>query len=206
MQKEIKALIIGLIVVFIVIASIGGFIYLIIVAETVERGQSSEYKLEIITNDTANYILHVPLAVNDDESVSELMDDLHITEGKATHETIQTEHGMALKIEANESVCLMASETKQILRPHLSMLNDTSEDGAPDYSNLEFWLYCDKSVDSTNITLSIHLTIESWRDWYNGLGMHKWYSSSTREEQIKDVTVTSGWQKVPGYILMELAN
>ncbi len=203
MSKKSKGLII--ISIALIFVLMGYLVYSIIGVERVENGQSYEYKLLITPKDVENYTLYVPIAINEDGSVSELMDDLHITKGNASYEIIETEYGKVLKIVANGEVNFESSGKRRIPMPHLSMLNVT-EEGEQASGDVEFWVYCDKPIDSDNITLTLHLSAEVWRDWYNGLGMHKWYSYTEREEQIEDVAITQGWQKVHGYILMELGN
>ncbi|UCE36336.1 MAG: hypothetical protein JSW00_12480 [Thermoplasmata archaeon] len=205
MEKERKVLIIVLIAFAIVIASIGYFVYLIIEVETVERSQSYEYKLEIIPDETGEYTVYVPIVINEDKSISELMDDLHITKGDATYEIIETEHGWALKIVSNTEVSIESSIDEPISFPYLSMLNESIERKEA-HSEVNFWVFYDKLEGEGNITLSVHLSTDSERVWYNGLGLEKWSSGTHREEKIDEVTVTSGWQKVPGYISIEVSN
>jgi len=173
--------------------------------ERVERSQSYEYNLHVIPDENRDFTLYVPIVINEDESVSELTEDLHITKGNANYEIINTEHGWALKIEGHEEVIFGSSTKERIIFPYLSMLNETI-DRRDALGEVDFWVFCDRPNGNGNITLSVQLSTQSERNWYNGLGMHKWSSGSAREEEIEDVTLTSGWQKSPGYISMELSD
>jgi hypothetical protein len=205
MSKKSKGLIIIFIVFALVIVSMGYVVYSIIGVERVERRQSYEYNLHVIPDENGNYTLYVPILINEDESISELTEGLHITSGNATNEIIDTEHGWALKIEGEGEVVFESSTKEQISYPYLSMLNETI-DRRETLGEVDFWIFCNRPNGSGNITLSVHLETQSERDWYNGLGMHKWSSGNTREEEIEEVTLTSGWQKVPGYISVEVSN
>jgi hypothetical protein len=203
MENKSKGLVIALIALAFVLA--GYFVYSIIGVERVERSQSYEYKMHVIPDGNGNYTLYVPIIINEDESVSELTEDMHITKGDATYEIIDTEHGLALKIEGNEEVIIESSTKEQIPFPYLSMLNETI-DRSETTGGVDFWVFYDKSNGSGNITLSVQLSTQSERDWYNGLGMRKWSSGTAREEKINEITLTQGWQKVPGYISVEVSN
>jgi hypothetical protein len=183
----------------------GYFVYSIIGVERVERSQSYEYKMHVIPDENGNYTLYVPIVISEDESVSKLTEDLQITKGVATYEIIDTEHGWALKIEGHEEVIIESSTKEQMSFPYLSMLNETI-DRSETTGGVDFWIFYDKSIGSGNITLSVQLSTQSERDWYNGLGMRKWSSGTTREEKIEEVTLTQGWQKVSGYISVEVSN
>lgn len=206
MQKESKVVIKVLVAFIIVLVLIMYLVYQLIVIETEEDGQSYEYEMQIVPEEKGNYTLYVPVIINEDGSVSELMQDINIIKGNATYEIIDTEHGKALKIVTDEEVRIKSSGQKRILWPYLSMLNATKEDRVQENGEVEFWVYCDKPVGSKNITLNIYFSAEVWSDTYNGLGMQKLNSGNFKDEQIEDVTVVTGWQKVPGYILKELAN
>jgi hypothetical protein len=205
MQNKGKAFIIVIIVLAIIIVAMGYVVYSIIGVERVERSQSYEYVLHVIPDENGNFTLYVPIVINEDESISELTEDLHITKGDTNYEIIDTEHGRALKIEGDEEVIIESSTKEQITFPYLSMLNETI-DRRETLGDVDFWVFCDKTNVPGDITLSVQLSTQSERDWYNGLGMHKWSSGSAREEEIEEVTLTSGWQKVPGYLMVEVSN
>ena len=206
MQKESKIVIKVLVAFIIVLMLIMYLAYQLIVIETEEEGQSYEYEVQILPEEKGNYTLYVPVIVNEDGSVSELMQDINIIKGNATYEIIDTEHGKALKIVADEEVRIKSSGQKRILWPYLSMLNATKEERIQENGEVEFWVYCDKPAGSKNITLNIYFSAGVWSDTYNGLGMQRSNSAHFKDEQIEDVTVVTGWQKVPGYIFKELAN
>lgn len=205
MSKKEKGFIIIIIVFAFVIVLMGYVAYSIIGVERLERSQSYEYNLHVIPDGNGNYTLYVPIVVNEDESISLLTENLHITSGGATYEIIDTEHGKALRIEGDEGITFEASTNERISFPYLSMLNE-SIDRMETIGEVDFWIFCDNSNDSGNITISVHLETQSEREWYNGLGMRKSSSGTIREEEIDEVTLTSGWQKVPGYISVEVSN
>lgn len=197
----------GLVIVIIALAFVlaGYFVYSIIGVERVERSQSYEYKLQIIPEEIGNYTVYIPIIINEEETISELAENLHIVNGNATHDIINTEHGLALRVMGEAEVVIESSTPEQIPFPYLSMLNETI-DRSKTTGQVDFWVFCDKKNGSGNITISVQLSTQSERDWYNGLGMHKWSSRTTREEKIDEVTIIPGWQKVPGYISVEVSN
>lgn len=108
-------------------------------------------KIVICTNSTFPYILHLPLPIDSNGSLSEtILNKLVVTSGNGTYSIIQTERGLALNITGVGNMTLEANGI--VTNAHyyeifnmLSMQNVTQKNNETEprpHGYIEYWVYC----------------------------------------------------------------
>ena len=144
-------------------------------------------------------IIYVPIAVDEDGSVSEVMDNLtiysypdNVPSSNASCEIIDTIHGKALEIVTDEPIRIK-NDISQRGRAELNITlwNETFENGSTTGS---IWMY----VDSSSTAEDVSITFEAW---YVQVFLAYGYGISiTTEPYLYDVTVLkNGWNTYPVY-------
>jgi hypothetical protein len=203
MERKKAILAIALIIIGMVALSIGYASYKLTTVVREEESQSYEYQLHITGDNNHNYTVYVPVLINETGSASEIAEDLQITNGSATYEIIETEYGTALKVVSNQDVSIELMGDRMISGPRLSLLNRSLGDPSRPYGPVEFWIFCDKPSGSGSIVINVNLEVVVSKETYNEFDTKTESSYSQWAEQIRDITVTNGWQTVQGLISIE---
>ncbi len=144
-------------------------------------------------------IIYVPIAVDEDGSVSEVMDNLtiysypdNVPSSNASCEIIDTIHGKALEIITDEPIMLKNRISQRGLAdPNITLWNKTFENGNTTGS---IWVY----VDSSSTAEDVSITFDVWS--VQTVLLHSHGVSITTEPYLNDVTVLkNGWNTYPVY-------
>lgn len=114
---------------------------------------SYSYTLTIDVGGSGNYTIYAPIPLTADGEVHEVLSDLHISSGSGLITIVDTEHGKALKLISNGSICVEA-KTKDAGNAQLSLFNKTYAFSHKP-GNYKHWVYCNYSSGIEAITLKI---------------------------------------------------
>jgi len=143
-------------------------------------------------------IIYVPIAVDEDGSVSEVMDNLtiysypdNVPSSNASCEIIDTIHGKALEIVTDEPIRIKNDITQRGCNGELNITlwNETFEN-----STGSIWIYMDGSSTAEDVSITFKARyIQVFMAYGNGVKI-------TTEPYLNDVTVLkTGWNTYPVY-------
>lgn len=164
----------------------------------VEYNYSYCYKVEIITNETGNYVIYAPLPLNmSDDSLSEIVYNLEVIKGNNTTYNVEdTEYGKALEIIGSGSALLESrGENKKFVEfAHLSMYNGTF----PPIHSHYVWVFYNMSNGGGNTSINIELCVDYEEIGYNIFGEVKGGEGEQWIETTYDgpIQLTRGWQMI----------
>ena len=147
-------------------------------------------------------IIYVPIAVDEDGSVSEVMDNLTIysypdsaLNSNASCEIIDTIHGKALEIVTDEPIRIKndISQRGRADRAdmNITLCNKTFENGSTTGS---IWMYLDSSSTAEDVSIEFEVwSVQTFLAYGDGV-------SITTEPYLNDVTaLKNGWNTYPVY-------
>jgi hypothetical protein len=169
------------------------------------------YGVEINVNETFDYTVYVPIPINEDGIVFNMIYTPQILDGVTAYEVFETEHGKALKIvgrgnvtfctelnsDGNVSFIAEGEGQEGILHASLSMWNGSFvDDGWREDEWRELWTYSDIPPNISNMTVHVSLDIIHSTQTVDGFGkVIKSYSTVNAQDYLK-YNVSNGWQKV----------
>ena len=143
-------------------------------------------------------IIYVPIAVDEDGSVSEVMDNLtiysypdNVPSSNASCKIIDTIHGKALEIVTDEPIKIKNKITQRGSNAELNITlwNETFEN-----STGSIWVY----VDSSSTAEDVSITFEAW--YVQVVLAYGYGIKITTEPYLNDVTaLKNGWNTYPVY-------
>lgn len=144
-------------------------------------------------------IIYVPIAIDEDGSISEVMDNLtiysypgdNVPGSNASCEIIDTIHGKALEIVTDEPIRIKNKITQRGSNAELNITlwNETLEN-----STGSIWIYMDGSSTAEDVSITFKARyIQVFMAYGNGVKI-------TTEPYLNDVTVLkTGWNTYPVY-------
>jgi len=170
------------------------------------------YGVEIDVNETFDYTVYVPLPINENGIVFNMIYTPQILDGVASYEVLETEHGKALKIvcrgnvtfctelnsDGNVSLITEGEGQEGILHASLSMWNGSFvDDGWREDEWRELWTYSDIPPNISNMTVHVSLDIRHYTQTVDGFGkVIRTHSPGLYITDYLKYNVTNGWQKV----------
>jgi hypothetical protein len=207
MKRKVKW-IITIVVVAIVIASAYYVLYHYLPNVRRERRWTYlRYSVEINVNETFDYTVYVPLLINENGIVLNMIHEPQILDGVIAYEVLETEHGKALKIvgrgdvafctelnsDGDFSLITEGEGQEGILHASLSMWNGSCV--ADEWR--ELWTYSDIPSNMSNMTVHVSLTMVYHTQTVNGFGkVIRIHSPGLYITDYLKYNVTNGWQKV----------
>jgi hypothetical protein len=166
------------------------------------RGYNYNYYISINPSMSSNYELIIPIALDPDEKVHDLMNHLTIKQGNAEYKIINTSYGFGLQIIgtgrflisakfSNSKTSFFAKQLEYPKLPHLSMINHSEER----YNY--YWIYVNNSDNS-----SIHLFVNCGGERSKSSGsliQMPWLARGGGPfYEIYEDTKGTGWQLIQG--------
>ena len=145
-------------------------------------------------------IIYVPIAIDEDGSVSEVMDNLtiysypdNVPSSNASCEIIDTIHGKALEIITDEPIMIKNSISQRGRADradmNITLCNKTFENGSTTGS---IWMYLDSSSTAEDVSIEFEVwSVQTFLAYGDGV-------SITTEPYLNDVTaLKNGWNTYP---------
>lgn len=108
------------------------------------EGEESFYNFQVNINsqDSANFTILIPIVIDNNNKISEIMYDLKIN-GDAEVKFDETIYGKALNISGLGPVLITTNGNKRISPSRLSMIVDSDNDGKinDEYGNVKYWFF-----------------------------------------------------------------
>ena len=142
-----------------------------------------KYTIIIEPSSSEEFLVYLPLLLNDENTTSDLNDLIDIKEGKGKFEIISTEYGRCLNISSSEKIILSLELSKKEDLPNLSLSLKIEENT----HSIKYYSYfiLNNSIDNLNLNIKFD---------------YKPYEGALREKQeIQEKITDNGWQIIEGY-------
>jgi hypothetical protein len=124
----------------------------------------ASYTVEIMVNQKDDYLLIIPFPSDNGKYVSNIYDNLKITEGDCKYKIINTSKGLdnfGLKIEFNSNLKINWQDNNNTLY-YLSLENRISREDDTWYKNNPIWLLYLNSTQNNSINVYIRYEVDEW--------------------------------------------
>jgi hypothetical protein len=160
-----------------------------------ERNVEYQYIFNIVVSNKSNFTIFAPISIDDTHNnITSIMKNMRMW-GEGNFNIIDTMHGKALQIQANNNITIFSQyNTKdEAINLTLSMDVDYSNNSL---HNRKCWLYCDKLYDNQNISIDFLLYRYVEYNIYDRWGNYKGFTALNDTANSRVYDVAREWQKM----------